>query len=133
MTGCSWFLECCKSQCCSSLMFQNKELILPFSTRELRREKYTCSWFCSRCKILHTWSTKTCLKKYKSCSETFNHLTPGIQVSGQKPTDKIPQCSNITTWLIHGQIPKRINRRDTVFPEEVWEGRNLRQNHLEID
>lgn len=106
---------------------------LAFLHQRVKDRKYTCSWFCSRCKTLHPWSTKTCLKKCKSCSKTFSHLTPGIQVLGQKPTDKIPWCNRITTWLIRGQIPKGINRRDTVLPEEVWEGRNLRQNHVEID
>lgn len=117
--GATWppSLECCKSQCCSSLVSKSGAS-LAFLHQRVKDRKYTCSWFCSRCKILHPWSRETCLKEYKSCSETFNHLTPGIQVLGQKPTDKIPQCNNnITTWLIHGQIPKRINRRDTLFLE----------------
>lgn len=104
-----------------------------FLHQRVKEGKYTCSWFCSRCKTLHPWSTETCLKNTRA---VVRHSIIWLQEPkswDKKTTDKIPQCNNITTWLIHGQIPKRINRRDTVFPEEVWEGRNLRQNHVEID
>lgn len=48
-------------------------------------------------------SIETCLKKYKSWSETFNHLTPGIKDLRQKTMDKIPRCDNITAMHIRGQ------------------------------
>lgn len=62
---------------------------------------------------------------------TFNHLTPGVKVLGQKSTDKNPQSDNITALLIHGQVQQGINRRETVFRGEAWEGRNLKQNYVE--